>query len=220
MAEQAEEKSGAKIRKQINELFAKIGQLTKIQRLLICLVTAVVIGAGYYFLFFSPKYETLEAAKKELKAQEDNLARFKRQARSLAQYEKKMAEVQERFNIAMDALPDKKELPALLTGISKAGSNAGLEFLLFQPEPIVTKDFYKEIPLSMTVNGTYHQVADFFFQVAELNRIVNIRNMSMKAQKGKKGEVQMKCSAVTYMFAEPSPPPPKGKGKNRKKKRG
>lgn len=219
MAEPTEEKSGAKIRKQINDLFTKIGQLTKIQRLLICLVTAVAIGAGYYFLVFSPKYKTFETAKKELKAQEDKLVRFKRQARALAQYEEKMAEVQERFNIAMNALPDNKELPALLTGISKAGSNAGLEFLLFQPEPIVTKDFYKEIPLSMTVNGTYHQVADFFFQVAELNRIVNIRNMSMKAQKGKKGAVQMKCSAVTYMFAEPSQAP-NGKKKNRKKKRG
>jgi len=51
----------------------------------------------------------------------------------IVKYEKLMAEAQEEFNRAMEVLPDKRELPSLLTGISKAGSDAGLEFYLFQP---------------------------------------------------------------------------------------
>ena len=215
MAEETKKSQGAEIRAKVNQLFTKIGTLSKIQRLLICLGTFLVIGGGYYYFVFAPRYETLGAAKKELKTLENRLASYKIKARSLGKYEKKMAEVQEKFNVAMKALPDKKEVPALLTGISKAGTKAGLEFRLFQPEPVVNKAFYKEIPLSMAVTGSYHQVADFFSQVADLNRIVNIRDMSMTKDGKARGRVQMKCSAVTYMFAEPV----EGTSKQGKKKK-
>ncbi|MCG8635714.1 MAG: type 4a pilus biogenesis protein PilO [Desulfobacterales bacterium] len=196
-------------------LFIRIGKLTKVQRLLICLVTFSLIGGGYYYFIFAPKHEALKSAIAELKTQENKLSSFKIKARSLAKFEKQIEEAREKFNIAMKALPDKKELPSLLTGVSKAGSNAGLEFLLFQPDPVVNKEFYKEIPLSMTVKGNYHQVADFFFQVAGLNRIVNIQNVSIATDAKNKGLLTMKCSAVTYMFAEKAEE--KSKGKKKKK---
>ncbi len=69
----------------------------------------------------------------------------------------------------------------------------------------------------MAVTGSYHQVADFFSQVADLNRIVNIRDMSMTKDGKARGRVQMKCSAVTYMFAEPVEVTSK-KGKKKKRR--
>ena len=211
MAEEENRKNlGKKIRVASEKAFTRIGALTKVQRLLICLVTLVLLGGGYYYFFYAPKAGALESAKAELKTQEDKLETFKIKARSLKKFEKQMAEAQEAFDQAMKALPDKKELPSLLVGISKAGGKAGLEFLLFQPEPEVNKEFYKEIPLSMTVSGTYHQAADFFFQVAGLNRIVNIKDLAITRDEKTPGKIQMKCSAVTYMFAEQSEDP-KGK---------
>ena len=90
----------------------------------------------------------------------------------------------------------------------------GLNFVLFQPEPEVNRDFYREIPLSMKVEGNYHQIADFFFQVSRLNRIVNIRNISLRRNKAASGVIDMDCSAVTYMFVEIDQ-----NGKNKTKKR-
>lgn len=216
MAEETTEKRISQIGAKVDALFERIGKLTRLHRLIICLVTFLVIGGSYYYFVFIPKNKVLSAARTELKSQEDKLVSFKKKARSLAKYEKKMAEIQEKFDIAMQELPDKKELPSLLTGVSKAGTKAGLEFLLFQPAPVVNREFYKEIPLSMTVEGSYHQVADFFFQVSGLNRIVNIQNMSMAVAGKTPGKVQMKCSAVTYMFADPG----EAKGKKGKRKKG
>jgi type IV pilus assembly protein PilO len=90
-----------------------------------------------------------------------------------------MQDAEEQFKIVMRALPEKEEIPTLLTGISKAGKSSGLNFILFQPMPEVKKDFYAEIPVAMEVTGDYHGVAMFFENVAGLNRIVNIRNISM-----------------------------------------
>lgn len=192
-----------KTRGKIASLFVKVGELTKVQRLLICFLTFAIIGGSYYYFIFMPRNKRLTAVAAEYKIQVNKLASFKVKAKALNEYEEKMEKVQEEFLVAMKALPDKKEVPSLLTGVSKAGSNAGLVFLLFQPEPVVDREFYQEIPLSMKIQGSYHQIADFFFQVAGLNRIVNIKDMSMNTDKNQRGLIQMTCSAVTYMFSEP-----------------
>ena len=213
MAQETEKNKQDEIKEKIALFFAKVGELTRVQRLLICVLTIALMGGSYYYFIFNPKNEVLKTLRTKHKTQVAKLATFKRKAKELKKYEAKMAKVQESFDIAMGALPEKKELPSLLRGVSNAGSRAGLVFLLFQPAPVVDKEFYKEIPLSMNVEGRYHQIADFFFRVASLNRIVNINNVSMAADKKGGGLIQMKCSAVTYMFAEQ-----KDKKKSSKKK--
>ncbi|HCY85480.1 MAG TPA: hypothetical protein DHV36_10135 [Desulfobacteraceae bacterium] len=216
----ADEKKNIRIKvdQTISAAFVRIGKFTKIQRLLICLVTFALMGGGYYYFFLAPKQETLNAASAELKTREATLQKFKIKARSLAKYEKEMAEAQENFNIAMKALPDKKELPSLLTGVSTAGQRAGLTFSLFQPDPVVNKEFYKEIPLAMVVSGRYQQMADFFYRVARMNRIVNIQNVEISTDPKTPGFITMKCAAVTYMFSD-EPPDKDKNGKKGKKKR-
>jgi type IV pilus assembly protein PilO len=144
----------------------------------------------------------LKQASQTLDARTSQLTIVRQQARSLKEWEEKMARVEEAFYIATRALPDKKEVPSLLKSVSNAGSSAGLNIQLFQPGAPVTRDFYKEIPLAMKMEGSYLQIADFFFQVSRLNRIVNIRNIDLRRNKSASGLIDMTCNAVTYMFVE------------------
>jgi type IV pilus assembly protein PilO len=120
----------------------------------------------------------------------------------------------------MRALPEKEEIPSLLAGISQAGKDAGLDFLLFQPKPESPKDFYAEIPVDISVSGSYHQVAVFLDKVANLPRIVNIRDikMALQSKQGESNELTTVCQAVTYKFIEQAPAQPK-KGRTKKNKR-
>nr|WP_320016966.1 type 4a pilus biogenesis protein PilO [uncultured Desulfobacter sp.] len=212
--------STAKKSGKMDALFEKIGELTKVQRLLICLGTLGLIGAGFYFLLLGPKFDALAAAKDDLERQKNFLSTYKIKAGTLEKVEAQMAQVREQFNIAMTALPDKRELPSLLDEISKAGRDAGLEVQLFAPQSMVKKNFYTEIPFSMTVAGRYHQVAEFFYRVSGLNRVVNISDINIGRVSEKKGTnrntIQMKCTAVTYMFVEPKED--EGAGNKSKKK--
>lgn len=221
MATDTEKNKSSELKEKMASFFDKVGGLSKVQRLLICIVTIAAIGGSYYYFIFLPKNKELKIVRAEHKTQVAKLKSYKIQAKALAEYERKMAKVQEEFDVAMKALPEKKEVPSLLRGVSKAGSNAGLVFLLFQPAPVVNKEFYKEIPLSMKVAGDFHQIADFFSQVAVLNRIVNINNISMSTDKKDAGLIQMDCSAVTYMFADQNEVKANGKKKkNKGKKKG
>ncbi len=201
-AEKTKVKPGAMIKQKAALFFDRVGKLNRRNRLSICLAALVLVGGAYYYFFFMPRQARLQEVSLTLDARNNKLITVKRQARSLKEWETKMARVEEAFYFATRALPDKKEIPSLLKSVSRAGSSAGLNIVLFQPDPEVNRDFYKEIPLSMKMEGNYLQIAEFFFQVSRLNRIVNIRNIALRRNKSDSGVIDMDCKAVTYMFVE------------------
>ena len=205
------------VRKRLNQFLEKLGALTKMQWLLIYFIIFVAIGGTYYYFIFMPKHTELKREKSNYASQLKKLSTYKKRASELKKYEALLAQKTEGFNLAMEALPDKRELPSLLTSISKAGSDAGLAFHLFQPTNEVNKKFFKEIPFSIKVQGRYHQMTDFFFQVKNLNRIVNINNVEVKSKKKGGSLLEMSCKAVTYMFVEKEQSTDKNNKKRKKK---
>ncbi len=194
-------------------IFQWAGALSGLQKLLITIVTFALIGAGYYFFIFQPKFDKLNALNKTLKTKKRTLVTYKAKAKSLPELEKKLAQLKEELNYAMAALPNEKEIPVLLTEISRAGKKTGLQFKSFKPMPEqIKEDFYAEIPVAMTVTGRFHQLAHFFDEVSRLYRIVNINNMKMQGT-GDKIQLNVTCNAVTYMFVNKKVDPEKKEGK-------
>jgi type IV pilus assembly protein PilO len=204
--------------KEAGSFFAKIEGLSKIQRILIFSSVFVVIIAIFIFFLYKPKYADIAKHKKELRGLEKKLAVAKKNAADLEAFQKRMEEAEVQFKKAMKALPEKEEIPSLLTSISRSGQDVGLEFLLFEPKGEVRKEFYAEIPVAMNVVGGYHNLAIFFDKVARLSRIVNIKNISMARLKDSQ-ELNTTCTAVTYKFVEPAPQKPSDKKKAKKKKK-
>ncbi len=187
--------------KAIEPLFEKIGTLSKVHRILICVSTFIVITGLFVYFSYLPKFEKLDQLNSDYKDLEKRLASAKKKAAQLNKYREKMKTAEAQFKIAMKALPDKKEIPSLLTNITESGKEAGLEFLLFQPEAEINKDFYAEIPVSIKVAGNYHNVGLFFDKVSRLSRIVNIKDIVMAASK-EGNKLKTSCTAVTYRFVE------------------
>jgi type IV pilus assembly protein PilO len=197
-----------------NPLYDKIEGLTRLQRILVFIGTWVlVIGACVWFLLW-PKYEKIDKLETELAKVTKDLEVARQNAAQLDEFKKKMAAAQAEFNLAKNKLPEEKEIPALLESVSQSGQDVGLEFFLFAPGAEVLRDFYAEIPVSVNVQGTYHNAAVFFDKVAGLPRIVNISNLKMTPLKGG-SKLDTTCTAVTYKFVEAAPAKPEAgkKGK-------
>jgi len=187
--------------KPIEPLFEKAGNISKLHRILICVATFIVITGSFVYFLYLPKFENLNQLNSEYKSLEQRLASAKIKAAQLNKYREKMKTAETQYKIAMKALPDKKEIPSLLTSISESGKEAGLEFLLFQPISEINKDFYAEIPVSIKVAGNYHNVGLFFDKVSKLSRIVNIKDIVIATPR-EGGMLNTSCTAVTYRFVE------------------
>jgi type IV pilus assembly protein PilO len=174
------------------------------QRALMLLAVIVLVAIAFVFLLYLPKveeYSTLQKQNDQVLArlQEDrriaaNLPRFK------AEYER----MKKQLDQALTELPNEKEIPSLLTTIATLAKENGLDVLLFKPEQERPQGFYAEVPVSLKLLGSYHQVATFFYDVSGLPRIVNIGKVSMTLGKGGSGNTQLAvdCLAVTFRFLE------------------
>jgi type IV pilus assembly protein PilO len=212
------EKKG--LAKSIDPFLAKVENLSKVQRILISAVFFILTVGIFIYFFFWPKFEEIASLKTNLSKLEQKLSTAKRNAEDLKKFQAKMQEAEAQFNMAMKKLPEKEEIPSLLTAISDSGQSVGLDFLLFEPKAEKKKEFYAELPVAMSLRGDYHNLAIFFDQVARLNRIVNIENIQISLDKGKgasANELTTKCMAVTYKFIDE--PPPKVSEKKKTKKR-
>ncbi len=192
--------------------FEKIAALSRVQRILICVGVFFILGGGFFYLIYMPKSTKINELKQEYENLQIKLTKARAAARNLKKFEKQYKEAQVKFKIALQLLPDKKEIPSLLAGISKSGKDSGLEFILFQPGAEVSRDFYAEIPVNIQINGGYHNLAMFFDRVGRLSRIVNILNIKMQTSRGKgaQGGLSASCVAMTYRFLEASETKPAG----------
>jgi type IV pilus assembly protein PilO len=189
----------------VEPFFEKVERLSKVQRILISGVLFALIVGLFVYLLYWPKFENIKQLNTQLEKLEKKLKTAKRNAADLKKFKAKMKEAEVQFRMAMQKLPEKEEIPSLLTSISDSGQQAGLEFLLFEPKPEKLKEFYAEIPVAMSIKGDYHNLAIFFDQVARLSRIVNIQNIQMANAKDKSSkDLSTSCMAVTYKFVETS----------------
>ncbi|HPA14663.1 MAG TPA: type 4a pilus biogenesis protein PilO [Desulfobacterales bacterium] len=191
--------------KAIDPFFQKIEKLTKVQRILICFLTILLLAGSFVYFSYLPKFKEIDKLSKEYDGLAKQLIIAKNEAKDLEKYRNEMKQAEDQYRIVMKALPEKKEIPSLLAAISQSGQDAGLEFLLFEPKAEVQKDFYTEIPVSIQVKGNYHNVALFFDKISRLSRIVNINDIKIALPKENEDKLSTSCTAVTYKFVDAPP---------------
>ena len=186
----------------LSTYFDKISKLRMIHRILIFAGTIVLIVGLYIWLVYIPKTGEIKTIKSELDGLERNIRIAKVRANNLKRLEADLAKAQGDLKVAIKLLPTTSEIPSLLKNITKLGNDSNLEFLLFRPEKQVSKEFYVEIPVSIEVLGSYHDVAIFFDKVGKLDRIVNVVNVNMIPIKELSTTLKTSCKATTYKFKE------------------
>jgi type IV pilus assembly protein PilO len=184
--------------------FLQIESLSPVKRIVIAATVIILLIGAFTWFIHLPQSQAIDNLEKDLAAKQGQLNLFISKAKKIDQFREEMAQTEQKFKIAMEALPEKDEIPALLSGVSRSGHEAGMEFLLFEPKGEQFKEFYAEIPVLLKLTGSYQQIGRFFEMVAKLPRIVNLQDLSISTPK--EGEpLTTSCTAVTYKFVEPSP---------------
>jgi len=160
-----------------------------------------VVFSGYWFDWRNQVQELDGARTKEQQLRTSFLGKQKR-AVNLDAYREQLATIEQEFGEMLKQLPNKSEMEALLTDINQAGLGRGLQFILFKPAPKESKsEFYAELPISIKLTGTYHDMGAFASDVSQLPRIVTLSNISLKKDK-KSGGLEMAATARTYRYLD------------------
>ncbi len=185
-------------------LDTKVAALSPKVRLAIYAAVFVLLSGVFAYFVFLPKNDTIKGLEQQKADLENKLAEVKATAANLPQHRAEMAETEEKLRLASVLLPQRKDIPSLLTSISSLGTNAGLEFLSFTPRSEREMDFYMEVPVAIQVRGPYHNVGSFLYQVSRLDRIVSAYDLRMSGPVLENREMILNTSLnlVTYRFKE------------------
>lgn len=179
------------------------GQWPSLPKVVAFLVAIAAVVAAGWFALLSTATEELEASRlQEPRLKDDYMSRL-RQAVNLSELRKQKLQVQEYVTQLEKQLPGKAEMDALLSDINQAGLGRGLQFELFRPGQMQTKEFYAELPIAIRVNGRYHDIGSFAADVANLSRIVTLQNLNLAQGQGRDaGTLVMDATARTYRYLD------------------
>ncbi|MBK6617123.1 MAG: type 4a pilus biogenesis protein PilO [Nitrosomonas sp.] len=143
-------------------------------------ILLLVILVGGYLLDWQEQWEILEQAQTEEATLKQTYLVKKADSINLDALRQQSAEIEQSLGALLKQLPNKSELDALLVDINRAGLGRGLQFELFKPAASETlREFYAELPVSVRVTGSYHDIGAFASDVAQLPRIVTLHNMEI-----------------------------------------
>jgi type IV pilus assembly protein PilO len=204
-----------------NQIIDRLAKAQRVQRLGGYALIYVLLVVLYVVLFYMPKGDELDSAR----AEQDKLLKDKADIEKLianrAETEVELQSLQAKLAQALKELPEDREIPGLLKGISSLGKKVGLEVKKFQPLLEVKREYVAEVPVALEVEGSFHEVALFFDRLSKMNRIVYVQDVEMVQpdERGGKVYLQVSGNVVTFRFLtdeEIAAQQAAGKGKGKK----
>lgn len=184
----------------MNELLDNILERPTSHKIGILIVAVILITALFYSFLYSPRADQLANLLDSVEiARNEKLVKTQKSA-NLARLRKDLQQLDAELKLAVAQLPDKKEIPDLLSGISAKAQQSGLEVILFRPRAESYRDFYAEVPVDIAVRGNFHNTVSFFDEVGRLNRLVNIGNIGFKNPTVNGDNVVLETTSVATAF--------------------
>ena len=163
------------------------------------LLVVLILLAGAFF-DWKDQLDALDRAQDEEAKLRVSYTEKKAKAVNLELYVQQLKEIEQAFGALLKQLPNKSEMDALLTDINQAGLGRGLQFELFRPAARERMaDFYAELPITVKVTGTYHDMGAFASDVAQLPRIVTLNDIGIVNDKG---TLIMDATAKTFRYLD------------------
>lgn len=186
------------------------------QRVLLGALLAVLVLVAYWQVLIKPAWNERGQARDELLRLTPQAEQTRRMAAQRPVLEQEIKLLEARLFRAVQQLPSEKEIPALLTRLAALGREIDLEVSSFRPGSPVVRDFYMEIPVQLKVVGTYGNLGILFERLAQLDRIVNVADMTIRpAGKDQKSgaSIQAEFGVVTYTYTGARSPSAAGAAK-------
>lgn len=163
----------------------------------------LLYGVFWWFLY-SPMQQEIQnkqTTRRNLQAEVDNA---KTTAARLPEFRREVERKEATLQALSRILPSQKEVDDLLRKVQQLAAESSLDVLRFKPEATKPQNFYAEWPISLDLDGSYHNLAYFFDRLSRLSRIVNVSNLEVnaKTQPNISSTIRATCTATTFVFIE------------------
>src|SRR5262245_52463220 len=184
-------------------------------------------GVGYFvYQYEMPQREEMKSRQQQLVALRADIQKGLDTARKLPEFRSQVTELEGRLANLRAVLPEEKDAADLLRRMQTVATQSNLDIHSFRPNPGVPKTPNAEWPITLELQGTYHNLALFFDRVGKFTRIINISNVDIKGRDNASPAqtITATCTATTFVLLDKpntsggrggrggAPTPPGGRG--------
>lgn len=187
-------------------------------------VALAVGGCGFFYqLYESPARAEMVSRQSQLDALRADISKGLNTAKKLPEFRQQVTDLEGRLANLKAILPEEKDAADLLNRMQTVAQLSNMSIKGFKPAPTVTKQLHAEWPITLELDGTYHNLAIFFDRVGKFTRIVNISGLDVKGRErgDSNNTITATCVATTFVLLEKpaakpgaarGAPPPAAKG--------
>lgn len=177
-----------------------LSRLSMAAKIIIVSVVMVAVAAVYFALFHTEVNSRIQAAGNRETKLLDELKTARKNEFAYQKDLQELTERQQRQRELNKVLPQTTEYPSFLSALQSVANVSGISLTAWSPEPEVPEQFYARVPMKIEISGRYHQLAKFFYQVGQLDRIINIENISVTDPKKDGDDFFIKVVALATAF--------------------
>jgi type IV pilus assembly protein PilO len=158
---------------------AKFNELPQVAQIGIAVVLCVALFAGAYYLFTKPILDANEKDNTSLTQKKNEIAQLAPYEAKVQELDRQLQNLNQQLELQKRIVPDEKEVPSFISLVQGEAQKSGVEIRRYTSKPTATKEFYSEVPFDIDVDGPYYGVLDFYQRIGQLERIVNVSNVTM-----------------------------------------
>jgi type IV pilus assembly protein PilO len=170
-------------------------------------------GAFYYYIEIPAKAEMV-SRQTQLVTLKADITTGLTTAKKLPEFRAQVTELEGRLANLKAILPEEKDAADLLNRMQTVAAQSNMIIKGFKPSPTVTKQLHAEWPISLELEGTYHNLALFFDRVGKFTRIVNVSGLDVRGKDRSDAAMTITASCVATTFVlldKPTPAKPGAK---------
>jgi type IV pilus assembly protein PilO len=186
------------------------------------LALALAIVAGVHYFFVSKINADIAASQVQLDELSKKIEAGRTAQKKLPQFREEVARLELELDKLRRILPSTRNTEEIIKKIKSLVDQGDftLRSLVFPKlDTSAAADIYAQWPISVSVEGGYHNLAILFNRLGNFSRIINVEKFSISAMQGSEHTITSDFVAKTFVYVEPKEAPPPEKGKPGPKKK-
>lgn len=171
-------------------------------------VALSLAGAGVFYQFYVvPANADMAVREQQLQALNADITKGMMTATKLGEFKAQVSDLEARLESLRAVLPEQKDVADLLRRIQTLATQSNLTIKGFKPAATVTRQLHAEWPITLLLDGTYHNLGMFFDRVSKFSRIINVNNITIRAKDKPEPNttITAECVATTFVLLETKP---------------
>ncbi len=173
------------------------------QFLVFLLIGGILFGI-FYMLHYSDGQTQIESLGKQIEDLEIEIRKAEKKERELQQIKEAKEAKEKILEKLKEVLPEEKEIAQILRRVQGIITNARLKIQKWATNKDQRKEIYTEVPISISLDGSYHNLGQFFDQLSRLKKIFTVNGLTITPMSKMTSTYTIKASftASTYTYQQ------------------